>query len=408
MSETRATRFNRIFFALVVGALAMTFSTNLIVDPFGMFGMPTREGFNAEKTQYQKYLRMAKPHAVRKLRPQSLILGTSRAEYLDPDHPGWQADARPVYNMAIQSARIHEVLRNLQHAQAQNQLKQVILLLDDFMFDPRVQQESGFDEARLDLTPSPGINGVWVGDLLMSLLSYDALLESIATIRAQNTYAPVIYLPNGTRHPTRFQSAIDRVGGHRNLFMTLVGPAGREFKGDDRQPYEDFRTLLMFCRAQGIDLHLIISPMHAHMLELYWLNGTWQKFEDWKRRLVRLVEDEAARAPGAQPFPLWDFSSYNNITMEPVPASGDVKTRMRWYWESSHFKTATGQLMFDRVLDARSTELAVNADFGVRLGADNIEGHMEAIRAAHFRYAATHQSDIEEINRNRLKFQQKR
>lgn len=399
MPDTPATRFNRIFFALLLGALAMTFSTNLAVDPFGMFGMPTREGFNAEKTQYQKYLRMAKPHAVRMLRPRGLILGTSRAEYLDPDHPGWRADARPVYNMAIQSARIHEVLRNLQHAQAQNRLRQVVLLLDDFMFDPRVRQESGFDEARLDLAPGPAINGAWVGDLVMSLLSYDALLESIATVRAQRTSAPVVYLPNGARHPTRFQSAIDQVGGHRKLFMSLVAPAGREFKGDDRQPYEDFRNLLMFCRSQGIDLRLVISPMHAHMLELYWLNGTWGKFEDWKRRLVRLVEDEAARAPGARPFPLWDFSSYSGITTEPVPAPGDVRTRMRWYWESSHFKTATGQLMFDRVLDRRSPELAGHEDFGVRLGADNIERHLQSIRAQHGDYLDVNRQDVAEIAR---------
>lgn len=397
MSERLTTRFNRIFFTLVFGALVMTFSINLIVDPFGLFGMPTWQGFNAEKTQYQKYLRMAKPHAVRVLQPRGLILGTSRAEYLDPDHSGWRADAHPVYNLAVQSARIHEVLRNLQHAQAQNRLKQVVLLLDDFMFDPRVQQESGFDEARLDSAPNPAINGAWVDDLLMSLLSYDALLESIATMRAQNTSAPVIYLPNGARHPERFQSAIDRVGGHRNLFMTLVRPAGRAFKGDDRQPYEDFRTLLMFCRAQGIDLRLVISPMHAHMLELYWLNGTWQSLEDWKRRLVRMVEDEAVRTPGAKPFPLWDFSSYNSITTEKIPSHGDAKTRMRWYWESSHFKTATGRLMLDRVLGTRSTELPFHEDFGVRLGVGNIEQHLQAIRVRHAEYASLQQADISEI-----------
>jgi len=403
-----AARFSRIFFSLVLGALILTFSINLAVDPLGLFGMPTWAGFNAEKTQYQKYLRMAKPHAVRMLKPSGLILGTSRAENVDPGHPGWHPDAQPVYNMAIQSSRIHEVLRNLQHAQAQQPLAQVVLFLDDFMFDPRTVSEEGFKESRLDREPTPRINLAWLDDLIMALLSYDALAESITTVSSQGQQVAVLYLANGAHDPTRLQGAVDQKGGHRKMFLEQARPAGRGFSGDDSAPYEAFRALLDFCRKHNIDLRLAINPMHAHMLELYWLNGSWEALENWKRRLVTIVEQEAADSPAAKPFPLWDFADYNSITMESVPPLGDAKTRMRWYWESSHFKTATGHLMFDQVLGTRSFASASPEYFGRQIGADNIDAYLRSIRDRHTRYAATHQVDIAEITTRRAAILQPR
>lgn len=397
MSDKPARSFNRLFFALSLGALFLTLAINLVVDPLDLFGMPAWQGFNAEKTQYEKYLRMAKPHAVRFLKPRGLILGTSRAENVNPDHPGWHTEARPVYNMAIRSSRILEVLRNLQHAHAQNRLKQVVLFLDDFMFSQTVRYETGFDEERLDLEPGAGINGAWLNDLLMALLSHDALAESAATVLTQDGQAPVLYLANGAQHPNRFQRAVDRTNGHRKLFLDQVGPAEREVKDDDNPPYDDFRALLDFCRAQGIDLHLAINPMHAHRLELHWINGTWNKLENWKRRIVRILEQEAADAHASRPVPLLDFLDYNSITTEAVPPLGDAKTRMNWWWESSHYKTVVGQIMLDQILGSPSARRENLEDFGRPLDSANIEAYLQSIRARHVEYARSHQVDILEI-----------
>lgn len=400
MTDANAFRFSRIFFGLTLGILILTVMVNLVVDPLGLFGMPTWSGFNAEKTQYEKYLRLAKPHMVRMLKPRGLILGTSRAQYLDPDHPGWDAAARPTYNMAIQSSRIREVLLNLQHAQAQNRLKQVVLLLDDFMFNPRVREEAGFDEARLDRHPAQGINGAWVQDLVTALLSSDLLFDSLRTIWKQGEYDTTLFLSNGSVHPTRFQSTLDKAGGHRKLFMESVRPVAADSAKtgpDSEKPFEDLRNVLRFCRAQGIDLRLLISPIHAHRLEYMIQTGGWPNYEDWKRRLVRIVAEEAEDIPGTKPFALWDFSGFNSITTERIPGRGDAHSRMQWYWESSHFKTVTGHLMFDRVLGTRSSALAVPEDFGVQIGADSIERHLRSIRDRHAIYVASHQMDIAEI-----------
>ena len=51
-------------------------------------------------------------------------------------------------------------------------------------------------------------------------------------------------------------------------------------------------------------------------------------WEEWKRALVSIVEDEAAKA-GVKPFPLWDFSGFNPLSMELVPHTNDKKTKMK-------------------------------------------------------------------------------
>lgn len=406
MAEARSARFFAIFITTALSALLMTGLINLMVDPFGIFRMPLWARVNAEKSQFQKYVRMIKAHTVRVVKPQGILLGTSRSEYLDPGHPGWSAAARPTYNLGLQSARIYEVLRYLQHADSQRPLKQVVLALDIFMFDQRVRYEKGFDEARLDSSPNPDINGAWINDLVMSLLSYDALVESVLTLRNQDPLPAVAYLPNGARHPTRIQSEIELLGGHRKLFLDQIGPGTRHPAGrQGYQPYEAFRSILAFCRAKGIDLRILINPEHARILETSWQNGTWQEYEDWKRHLVRILHEEASQLPRAEPFPLWDFSGFNSITTEELPPLGEVKTTMRWYWEGSHYKPATGNLMLDRLFGLKTARIADHADFGALLTSSNIEEHLNLTRRLRQAYADSHPVDVEEI---RQKIQERR
>ena len=56
----------------------------------------------------------------------------------------------------------------------------------------------------------------------------------------------------------------------------------------------------------NVDLRFVIGPSHARYFECFRLMGNWYLWEEWKRTLVRILEEEAAKA-GVKPFPLWDF-----------------------------------------------------------------------------------------------------
>jgi hypothetical protein len=69
---------------------------------------------------------------------------------------------------------------------------------------------------------------------------------------------------------------------------------------------------------------------------------------------------------------LWDFSLFNEITCEPLPAEG---TRpMRYFFDSAHFTPEFGRVILDEVLKG-------TPQFGVRLDQVEIESHLAVLRA---------------------------
>ena len=54
---------------------------------------------------------------------------------------------------------------------------------------------------------------------------------------------------------------------------------------------------------------------------------------------------------------------------------------MRWYWEFSHYRKETGDLILDRVLNVSAPSRHVPDDFGVALTGQNIDAHIVRSRA---------------------------
>jgi hypothetical protein len=112
--------------------------------------------------------------------------------------------------------------------------------------------------------------------------------------------------------------------------------------------------------------------------------------------LVEINEEEALRA-GESSFPLWDFSVYNQFTTEPIPKTGDTETAMQWYWDSSHYKKELGDIMLDKIFHYHESGRIVPDNFGILLTSENIDDHLQKIRADRQHYRDTHPDDIAEI-----------
>jgi hypothetical protein len=158
--------------------------------------------------------------------------------------------------------------------------------------------------------------------------------------------------------------------------------ADSRWEGEPRRAasMQSFRELLSFAREEGIDLRLFISPVHARYLEAYRRVGWWPLFEAWKRALVASLDKEARLHQQRRPFPLWDFSGFNRVTMEVVPARDDLKTTMRWYIESSHYSRELGNVVLDSVLAGKPAPARGDSAPGVLIDATNIEPHLQRIR----------------------------
>ena len=392
------------YLTLLLGTILITLTgiimLNRIANPFAIFATPVIVGFNSHKPEADTRQRLSKAYQVKNLRPDALLLGTSRALRLDPNHPHWQG--LNGFNLALTSSSLYEQYRYLQHAQAQTPLREVVLGLDYFMFNHNTGMQ--FSERRLDVaadgTPQPKLLGIDLHDLLPALLSRDALSSSLVTLHDQN--AP---LPDD---PDYLRQRIANKGGHHALFNELEHGLMSEWsRTDAAQNYGEigtiteagsFRQILRLAHRGNIRLYLFISPSHARLWECWRLLGQLPSIEQWKRDMVR-ANDEEARLAGAAPFPLWDFSGYNSITTEALPEAGDRKTMMYGYFEDSHYSHAVGRLILDRLFDYQTPGHIPPADFGVQLSGENINTHLGELARQGERYRRDHPGGIAELER---------
>ncbi len=393
---------------------------NLVVDPYRLLQLVDMPGFNTVKPAAARYGAVAKAYQLPRIQARTLVLGNSRAEVgLDPSLPAWPSP--PVYNAALPGTGTDTSLRYLQLALAAStgagageparQPRTVVWGIDvmDFLTDPAqppLEKPSAVMSRWPIASGLPGVEDLQAQaqDLLLSTLTLDALFDSVQTLASQHDPYAVDLTPLGF-NPMRDYLKISREEGYWNLFRQkdlgnissyLRRPTGIfDASGSTSPAWEDLKEVLRLCRQHGIQLQLFSYPYHAHLLEAIRLTGHWDAFEAWKRTVVHLLAQEARenQAVGQPAFAFWDFSTFNALSTEPIPAPADRTTAMRWYWEAGHFKSALGDLLLARMLQHSDHP----AGFGVLLTPDNVEAHIRAIRAQGAAYRQNHPQDLQAL-----------
>ena len=416
-------RFLLAFAAAVIGGFAAVPAIDVVVDPFWRFDLVTIRGINEQRPVFSSYARLSKAGAVCRLRPRQVTMGTSRVEVgLDPHHPGWSEEPSPVYNLGLAGIGLKELLLNFQHAVNTSPIKRAVIGLDFLMFNANREatvfgtEVLDFDRNQLVLDP---------GDSCWRTLRYNArrffgtegLYYSFLTVTSQLTQAD---RTDGTK-VTAWMSLYDRDGfrsyfaagynllldadGARPKFSELQEqyyvrkvwrpPPGYRYcfsKPGQPNTMDTFRELVRIARRSGVDVRFYLEPVHARMMLAIQDAGLWPQFEDWKRGIVEVLAEEAKES-GKPEFPVWDFSGFNSVTDEHIGKT----MRMRWFWEDSHYKKETGDLMLDRVLDYHVPEYTIPQDFGVRLRSDNIEDWLVATRKAGRAYVDAEPDEVRRV-----------
>lgn len=377
---------------LVTIGSALVVSFNMLVDPFSLFGSPHIAGFNANKMNFVEHLRITNAYAVQRIHPDALIIGTSRAARgLSPMHPVWQDFT--CYNIALPGISTYEILRYLQHAIAIHPLKRVLVGLDFRSFQPGDTPDADMEQ-RLNVTadgePNRKLFTALLHDLVASVFSYDALLDSLQTVRFQ-TWQNITLTERGQwknlsdqyNHAKGFRAYTE------NTFNRYAEYAQYPFDADEAMA--PFRKILELAHQHRIDLRLVILPSHAWHWETMRIAGMEPRFEAIMATMVQ-INQSLANKWSRPKFPLWDFSGYNSYSSESVPSRpGQL---MKWFWDPVHFKPFLGDLILSKVF---GLETDTAANFGVRLDALGLETRLAHWHQAEETYKATHQQDIEEI-----------
>lgn len=387
-------QFIKAIFFTIIFILTLTGLTNFIVDPFDSFQIINIDGLNTNKPALYTNNSVAKARNVNKLKPVSLVLGNSRSEVgINPDSDLWRGAGYPRFNLSLASGDIADALTFLKFANTIQPVKHVILTADFLMFKADRVTTKNRETKRKDrlnqFYEDEGPTVSW----FYSLFSLDALKASLHTLGIQDSTREYRYTRNGMRSYRILEFEQQRSGHHR-----MFEQSEKYFKNEkfyekiDNDHYlfsaktrtapglDAFQELLEMCNKNNIELVIFISPVHARQLNLIKQYKNWEEFENWKRTLVDIMHNANQNRAPDQQIALWDFSGYNAITTEMVPVTGDNKTKMKWYWESSHYKEITGDIILKRMFN-HPLPAPVADDFGVRLTKENIESHINRINS---------------------------
>ena len=359
----------RLLIAVILGIFLSSTTViviNFAVDPYGLYRVIDKSGFNQQKEGVRNKIRLVKFLEIPLRKPRTILLGSSRThDGIDPqDKILNTAGFQPVYNLGIDMARIKEEKAFLEYAIANSDIKRVIFGLDFFMFNAEDRINPSFDLNHLNRRAGG------VDYLKATLLSVEALNDSIKTIRiSAHDWQRREFLSNGFRPGKMVFYKVKNYNAlHYNTNYTFLTPYDSKTKyyshfSLDKEVFNDFNELLQLCKNHDIDLKLYISPAHANLDgEALRASGHWELMRSWKREIVNIVSKSG--------YELWDFSGYNSVTTE------QISDPMSNYWDSSHFTEKIGGDILRRMLGKSE---GVPSDFGLLLNQKNIEVHLKQI-----------------------------
>jgi hypothetical protein len=391
-----AARYVRVFVATFCAAVACAGGVNLAVDPYGVAQAVEVPWLNGRRPAELAQARLRKPFDLRRRRYDGIALGASQVEFgIDTENPSLVARGIRLYNAGFSEQRPFEQALLLRLAAETAQLKFALISLDFLRYVGGGGRPQFMPR---DWTPWQG-----VASYLRSLASARTLADSAATVVASATSAPTAqHLPGGQLnideyfalrpqpHPRIEFDNVDRYYLNSAYGIVMEQRAQLERAGFDHAAVRD---MLETARRHRIALHFFVPPGHARQAEIIRALGIERLFRQWLGELACLLAREADWESGAV---LWDFTGYNAVTTERIPAASEA-TRMRWYHDPVHFTSRTGRAIEDRLLGLPSTELANGDDFGAIVTPESIAGHFVRRDESRRRYLAASPGTKREI-----------
>jgi hypothetical protein len=370
-------RYCKAVLLIALVTLACVSLFNLLIDPIGAYPRVHLESFEPQRAA--KFDRVPRAELARRGTWEVAVLGTSRPKIGMPvDHPVFASQR--TCNLAVDAARMSEVTSILEYTSARNPVRRILLCLDFPMFRDAGHRRVDFPDSRFNPDLSlfdyhcRNLIGAGATDSSVDFL-VDRISGNLPPAEQRNGFA-VRPLKAGLSQHALFE---------KTLRSLAYGEAAQQVATNEM---EALRDALKFSRAQGLDLVLAINPVHALHLELLVAGNNWARFEQWKRDVVAAVN-----ATGATNVIVWDFTGYAKPTTETVPPQGDTTTRMKFYFESSHYTPALGTLMLDRIY------LGATNDLGVRISTSNIEPHLRRLRDQRDEFAREFEDKVQWVHR---------
>jgi hypothetical protein len=341
---------------------------NVFIDPLGVFASPRVAHVNDIKPYLDHHRELARYLKAYRLCPNAGIFGNSRAEIgFDPESPMLAEHGMTAFNHAIPGTTASTTLRQIIWLKDAKCLPKTIFLGVEF-FD-FLGGDEPLSLPTLATQPAPQRDARFFAE---SVFSITGLRDSLTTIFLQRSRYPATSNDRGFNPLFNYIPEVEQ-SGHYTLFRQRAEENVRNWTRKPLQlrpqkggPSDDEVTvgaILTQAAQGGSTLYVIIYPYHAEIRMMIERLGMGQLLADWKRLVVDIAEMNTERGGKVE---VWDFSGVGPETLETIPAKGERKIHLTYYWEAGHFKRELGNLVIDRLLGKQN-------NFGVRLDRGNIE-----------------------------------
>lgn len=381
-------RYLIVVFAIAVLVVGAVGAVNYLVDPFLLYRH--RDGGDAMLGRIDQFynMRLYKPYHVRRLKPQAVIVGTSRSGSIRPNHESWEELRR--YNFAMPGMTIYEIDRLVKHAQAVQPLKQLLIGLDyHALVRAAPKYRPGFESDRFVERPEDFRSIQHIGqrlqDLQAFLFSLDMLGESARALAPAPDLPRVYYMDGAWKGVGR---ALVGRGGYIYVARSAVeSRLMTPFRLEDNLPY--LRDLLEFCYRNDIDTTLFFTPTHVFFVDLWYRIASQSLWRETHRRVLALNEEIAARH-GRRPFEIWGFGDDGEIAAEPIYRARDID--QAWFMDGAHY----GTRLAERIMDAL---LGPPGAFGRPLDTGNIDGYLDGVNALREQFIRSNRQAVDDLHR---------
>lgn len=375
--------YRRHFLALALAAsllLTAIVTVNYLVDPYFIHQWDTALLTRPSPAQ-QKFTPWAKTYAAYRYQPEVVYLGSSRTEIGLPVEPGVFAGKR-VLNLAMKGGSLGDAVDMLEHTSFFHRPEIVVWGLDyGWLFHDGY---GNMDFRRTLVAKDAGYPlWRWLVNVKRSLapdMTVDAMRILLGL--SEQSCQPIL-----ASYGTKAAQCVERImadeGGTAKAFTAAISKYDPPTTSPDISPaMQRLAQVTQDYCAAGTAFRFFIQPAHA-LAELYWA-PRWDDLEDWKRALVRVVDQRQQQGCDIR---LLDFSGFNRVTTEEIPQVTGKET-MEHYWEHSHYRSAVGARILTQLFAPDPPSAA--DDFGVALHSDVIERHLDNLRQARDHYCATH------------------
>jgi hypothetical protein len=364
---------NTLFLTLALCSAVAAF--NYIVDPYSIYRFSSADSDRLSRVEQFYQMRISKPWQVAQLKPTAVVVGTSRSAGIHPEHPSWAGQQS--FNLSVPGMTPYELLRFIEHAQANGPLDKLMIGLDfEAFINPDPHTRPGFAELRMardqDAVVSPGSAWQLVLDMADTLFSIPALSRSLSAV-------------SGTAIPGR---RYHRDGTWEKTRSRLTGTSGYIFIGKNRvtayrEPTLDLQKniailgdILRFCHEQGVDTRLFVTPEHVFMVDLWFSLGYEELWLEFHRALIA-INIAVARDMGRQPFPLWGFNGLAGIVDEPILEG--TSSLPGYFLDGLHFRNNFAELIMDALWGEQT-------DIGTRLDAQGLDSYTVRVQQLSYQF----------------------